>query len=703
MAPTPPPETPDERPIREISAPRPTGPLHVRVGLATDLETFALAADPRLHIVVGDQPQPLRAALRVAPGRVQVEEASYRLQVAALKNEQQAEGIANYLRDATGEPTDAVFNAGTDLYRVRVGRFAQRQEAEALRENLTRLGIVQGWIASEGGDLENPELLVTLGATPQTVAGRWLDITAPQDVGIPYQGVRYRGKISVYLNDRGRLNVVNEVLLEDYLRGVVPKEMGPELYNKLEVLKAQAVAARTYTLRNLGEFESEGYDICSTPRCQVYGGMSVEHKRSDRAVRETEGQVVLTDGQPAETFYSATCGGHTENVEVVFPLKLGTYLRGVPCMEAGAGRVVGQAQTEARFPDAITHRLLPKAPGRPTQVLSARFEHLAFLSGLPIPRDRLRDTSRREVLRFVGSVFDLALHKRLLLPPERLTTLLNSPPEDWRQRDQRFADYLLASGLTAGAGEATLLADEAEHLLFELALYLGALRLEEARYLGVHNRLLTVRQGAERREHRLPKSLLTFRRLGDRDLQGAALELMAGDRLDFYWRSDELLALVQPVAASPVDLKRHARRLSWTRHKTRQQLTESVQARYPGFPFKGFEVMSRGVSGRIGKLRLLGAEGEQMMVEGLAVRWTMDLYDTNFYFKPRGDDPVAPGWTFSGRGWGHGVGMCQAGAYGMAARGIDYRAILEHYYTGIELGRLLPAPNRQRVAAEVGP
>jgi stage II sporulation protein D len=470
----------------------------------------------------------------------------------------------------------------------------------------------------------------------------------------------------------------------------------------LEVLKAQAVAARTYTLRNLGEFESEGYDICSTPRCQVYGGMGVEHKRSDRAVRETEGQVVLSDGQPAETFYSASCGGHTENVEVVFPLKLGTYLRGVPCMEAGAGRLVSKARAEAGFPNAITHRLLPPAPGRPTQVLSARFEHLAFLAGLPIPRDRLRDTSRQEVLRFVGSVFDLALHKRLLMPPEHLASLLARPPEDWRRRDQRFAIYVLTSGLSTGDGKAPILADEAEELLFELALYLGALRFEGGRYLSMHDRLLTVRQGAEQHEHQLPESVLTFRQLDDDDLASAPLELMAGDRLDFYWRSDELLALVQPVAASLVDLKRHARRLSWTRFKTRQQLTKSVQARYPGFPFKGFEVMSRGVSGRIGKLRLLGADGEQMMVEGLAVRWTMDLYDTNFYFKPRGDDPGAKGWTFKGRGWGHGVGMCQAGAYGMAARGIGYRAILEHYYTGIELGHLMPAPTRQRVAGEHG-
>ena len=92
------------------------------------------------------------------------------------------------------------------------------------------------------------------------------------------QGKRYRGRILVYLNDRGALNLINELPIEEYLRGVVPSEMGPELYNQLEALKAQAVAARTYTLRNLGEFAREGYDICATPRCQVYGGMAGHSK-----------------------------------------------------------------------------------------------------------------------------------------------------------------------------------------------------------------------------------------------------------------------------------------------------------------------------------------------------------------------------------------------------------------------------------------
>ena len=100
----------------------------------------------------------------------------------------------------------------------------------------------------------------------------------------------------------------------------------------------------------------------------------------------------------------------------------------------------------------------------------------------------------------------------------------------------------------------------------------------------------------------------------------------------------------------------------------------------------------------MGKLALLGDGGKRVEVEGLAVRWTLDVPDTWFHVE-RVDRPDAHGWVFRGRGWGHGVGMSQAGAFGMAVRGSSYREILEHYYTGIRLGRLKPVPPRPRIPA----
>ncbi len=182
---------------------------------------------------------------------------------------------------------------------------------------------------------------MTQGSDSWRVRGRWVALWSSSGAEVRLPGGLYRGRILVYLNDRGSLNLINELPLEDYLRGVVPREMGPELYDDLEGLKAQAVAARSYAVRNFGEFAAEGYDICATPRCQVYGGRGAEHPLSDRAVSETAGQILVHDGEPVDALYSSTCGGHTEDVGVVFPLKSEPYLRAVSCFEAGLTELAG--------------------------------------------------------------------------------------------------------------------------------------------------------------------------------------------------------------------------------------------------------------------------------------------------------------------------------------------------------------------------
>ena len=680
----------------------PTGPLMVRVGLASDLSALDLpCCDPRLRLDAGGVMLDLDRATRVAPAGTLANRAVYRLQVAALKDEQQARGLAERLAESTGLAADKFFDAGTGLYQVRVGRFASHDDAEVGRARLEGMGIEGGWIASEGGELTDPALEITRDGKRREVRGRWLEISAPADVGIPYDGTRYRGRLLIFLNARGNLNLVNELQLEDYLRGVVPKEMGPELYDRLEALKAQAVAARTYTVRNLEEFIAEGYDICSTPRCQVYGGMSVEHPFSDRAIAETAGQVVLFEGQPAETLYGATCGGHTENVEVVFPLRTGAYLRGVPCLESGVGRLQGAVAAGTSFPSGLTRHLLPAATGKRNRVLAARMEHLALLAGLPVPKDRLRSLRRREVLRFATSVFDLALDRRLQASREKLEQLVDDPPPGWRGRDRVLAAYLAASPLLAEGAEELVSDSEIEELLFQLALYLGVLERQRTRYLRLVQGRLEVHGPTQRLAFDLASDFATFRRRGE-ELRAAQLELMAGDRLDLYQHRGELIALVQPVEASPVRFGGRVSKQTWTRFVSARQLRSAVQARYPGFPFEGFEVLSRGVSGRVGKLRLLGTGGRTLEIEGLAIRWTLDVWDTLFWAQPYKGTDREPGWIFRGKGWGHGVGMCQAGAFGMALRGLSYRAILEHYYTGIELGRLQPVAERPRFQEALG-
>lgn len=665
--------------------------LIVRVGLATDLAKVDLpCCDTRQALRVGELGLDLGSSTRVEPAGGASGQATYRLQVAALKDEVQAKGFAASLEKKAGLPAGVVFDAGTDLYRVRAGRFASREEAEAGRARLLPFGLGDAWIVAEGGALENAAFQVVQGGKSFKAPGRWLELQAPEEVGLRWDGVTYRGKLLIFLNDRGRLNVINELPLEEYLRGVVPREMGPEVFGQLEALKAQTVAARTYTVRNLGEFAEEGYDICSTPRCQVYGGRSVEHPLSDRAIRETEGLVAFYRGEPIDALYSATSGGHTEDVGIVFPLKKDeVYLRGIPDLEAGPRRL---GQTGAsRFPGGLVDLLLPRQPG---ETLASRLEKLAGLAQLTLPSDRLRSLERREVARYLASIFDLVLDRRLVRGD--LAALVAQPPPDWAQREMRLARFLLEHGLLpGGAGE--LPEEEAKELLFELALYTGVLRVESGFFLQVTGGQIELRSGSARPRYRLPASFATFGRQSGR-LVEKALDLYPGDPLEIYRRGQDIVALLQPVEAPPVNLDRQAARRAWSVFKSDAQIRAAVRARYPGFDFRGFQVLARGVSGRVAQVKLIGAGAEEILVEGLAVRWTFDVWDTLFQVQRTKQDGKE-GWVFNGRGWGHGVGLSQAGAYGMAARGASFRDILEHYYWGIELKKMEDKPRPRRAGS----
>ncbi|MGB3563662.1 MAG: SpoIID/LytB domain-containing protein [Thermoanaerobaculia bacterium] len=668
------------------AAPILTVPHFLRVGLATDLAEVSLpCCSGGLVAEVGGRRVVIASPVKVEPAAEVVKPGSYRVQAAALKDEQQSRRLAKELEEMLEEPADVVFDAGTDLYRVRVGRYQTRAAAEASREKLAFRGVGGAWVVTEKGVLGEAALKVSQGAKSAAVESRWLRVRSENGEGIRFQGARYRGRLLVYLNDRGRLNVINEVALEDYLRGVVPREMGPEVYDSLEALKAQSVAARTYTLRNLGEFSQEGYDICATPRCQVYAGMDVEHPLTDQAIAETAGQVLSYNGELVDALYSSTCGGHTENVEVVFPLKHEPYLRGVPCLEAGVDRLAGRLSRGVPFPGSLMQELLPPAGLDETPaVLAGRLEHLALLAGLPVPTDELASLERRELQRFIGSIFDLAVEVQLFVAREDLPYLLDHPPAGWDERDLRLAAYLVKSGLLAGDLSQPLTTQEIEETLFRLAIYLRVLEEVDGRYQGLTGGRLQVRTSGKTRSLALTNDLTTFRRAGNQFV-ASPLALVAGDRLTLYIRDQELLAVTHQIDPDGVAFDRTSNMSSWTRFRTDDELSSLVNARFPGLGFSNLVILSRGVSGRVGRISLDGADGREVEVEGLAVRWTLDLPDTLFTAKRLTPPNGAAGWLFTGRGWGHGVGLCQVGAYGMGLRGHSYRDILEHFYTGVEI------------------
>jgi len=147
---------------------------------------------------------------------------------------------------------------------------------------------------------------------------------------LTYGGKYYRG-IFVLRGGLAGAILVNVLNIEDYLKSVVPGELSPYHFGEIEALKAQAVAARTYALKNLGRFEDLGFDLEATPLSQVYEGMGVEHPRSNRAVEETKGEVAVYDGELINALYTSTCGGATENAEAMFGGNAIPYLRSTEC------------------------------------------------------------------------------------------------------------------------------------------------------------------------------------------------------------------------------------------------------------------------------------------------------------------------------------------------------------------------------------
>jgi stage II sporulation protein D len=112
------------------------------------------------------------------------------------------------------------------------------------------------------------------------------------------------------------MTLINIINIEQYLYGVVPAEI--EADAPLEAVKAQAVAARTYTYRNLNRYSNWGFDLTDTVSSQVYNGYDSERQSANRAVDETKGKKMLYNGNLAHVYYFASSGGMTANVKEVW-------------------------------------------------------------------------------------------------------------------------------------------------------------------------------------------------------------------------------------------------------------------------------------------------------------------------------------------------------------------------------------------------
>ncbi len=155
--------------------------------------------------------------------------------------------------------------------------------------------------------------------------GEIILICAPGEK-LKLDGKRYRGKVKLKKTALGGVAAVNVLRTEEYLYGVVPREMLPSW--PLEALKTQAVAARTFVLYQKDKNRNDDYDVTATTLSQVYGGFDCETSETRQAVDCTKGEVITHGGRLILAYYHANSGGMTEDAGNVWTTDL-PYLKGV--------------------------------------------------------------------------------------------------------------------------------------------------------------------------------------------------------------------------------------------------------------------------------------------------------------------------------------------------------------------------------------
>ena len=133
----------------------------------------------------------------------------------------------------------------------------------------------------------------------------------------------YKGDLEFYMNAEKKIDVISVLDIETYLLGVVPSEIGVNA--PIEALKAQTICARSEAVVGLetGKYAGEHHILTADIYCQVYSGIGKANGAVREAVSETRGEVLVVNDMVISAYYASNCGGHTENIENVWPDRSG--------------------------------------------------------------------------------------------------------------------------------------------------------------------------------------------------------------------------------------------------------------------------------------------------------------------------------------------------------------------------------------------
>ncbi len=674
-----------------------------RVGLKSDLTDVSLGTAGTMWIVAsGDHaelvqgPLSVRVATGGGAGGVSAAAPSFQIQAGAFSQEDPARKLADRLGAASQLASQVAFSADRGVYRVLLGTFASRPEADAALERLKASGQDGFVVPGSPRTSAAPARLVVAGGAniPMELASP-VDFYPPApDARVAWDGVPYRGGLRALVNPRGTVNVVNRVDLEDYLYGVVPSEMGPKRFDAIEALKAQAVAARTYALAHRGQFEAEGYDICATPKCQVYGGVPVEDPLSSAAVDGTRGLVLAYQGQIADALFVSTCGGVTENVENVFSGGPVPYLVSVACGELASSEVEGAkvARDGGAPRSALQWRgyvLRGHAPKK-AAVRAASLETAQRWAGVPTEGSAPAKLTPSAVYPSLVEAFDLKPAQELHLTERDESYYAEAPPAAGRLTGPARAAYEFLwrfrfAGDNLPPPDRDLGEDEYAGLLFSIALRLSGVTEGSGRFLSREGSNLWVKTAEGRQGLPVDPEVPLARRVADRFLPAGTLTLRSGDRLR-WWKdgSGRLLGLWVETDADGPSYERDSAWTEWVRRVPAKELARRMSGRVAGNEVREVVVTKRSPSGRAIEMRVKTDLAEATF-KRFDLRQAVEMPEMLFTVSRVGGPDGEAEFVFLGRGWGHGVGLCQNGAFGMALAGEPYDRILRHYYTGIDI------------------
>lgn len=671
--------------------------------LGSDGDLEVRDAEGRLLLLAKDLER-----IEVAP-RDAVAEAPYLVQLASLSTREAAEKATSRAARVTGHASSVVPDPDTGRYAVRVGPIATREEVDAVRlqarSDFADAFVVPGPI----GRAAKGALAIRAGARPEAAWPREVVVRSPSGRPIAVLGQEYEGDLEVFVNRRAALTVVNELPLDSYLLGVVPNELGPDQFPRLEALMAQAVAARTYALRNLGQYGASGFDLCATPRCQVYKGVETHHALSDEAVKKTRGLVATYQGEPIRALFTSTCGGRTERVEEIFRGDPAPYLSSVYCAENDGAAPATVPRSERFFSEdgdlvneevVLAHVLgLPVAWPPVRAWLERKLSPAELSDWIGRARDLLgregRDRSAAGTVtrqRIVEAIVEgLGLEERIAFnasdgPDSDLLAI--APDRALLGRSEAWA-FLLDVHAIAPFPDGSLRPDQhpsraaALRALSRVLSTLGLPRLSKGVYRSFGDGALTFEGAGEVSRVRLAPGAALFRDVRGEAMPCSELPLRGGDSLVLH-RSGAGIDYLKGIDLGKGDrYDRFSKYESWEVTLDSDELEGRLKGRARGV--RDLEIVRRTPTGRVADL-LVKADSGDLHLEGLDIRFTLGLRENLFTVeRERAASGATRSYRFVGRGFGHGVGLCQVGAYGMALSGASYDAILAHYYPGVTL------------------